>query len=269
MTRSVWLLGRPVAHSVSPAMHRAAYAELGEDLVYLAAEVGPEDLPTVLDGLLKLQAVGVNLTIPLKQAVLPLLKRLDQRARELGAVNCLRPCQYGWEGTNTDADGWLDSWREEVGQPLAGRRAIVLGWGGAARAVGTLLQEQGARLQVLLRDPARLKDSASLQELETFLEPRAVVLNATPVGMQSDQSPVTWPARLPESVVACDLVYNPLETRFLREARERGAATLGGLGMLVHQARRAIEWWTGRPADCATVMREAAIRALTEARTRE
>lgn len=258
MTRSVWLLGRPVAHSVSPAMHKAAYAALGEDLVYLAAEVGPEDLPTVLDGLLKLQAVGINLTIPLKQAVLPLLKRLDQRARELGAVNCLRPCDGGWEGTNTDADGWLDSWREEVGQPLEGRRAIVLGWGGAARAVGTLLQEQGARLQVLLRDPTRLKESAPLHELAKFLEPGTVVLNATPVGTRSDESPVVWPEPMPENVVACDLVYNPQQTRFLQEARQKGCLTLGGLGMLVHQARRAIEWWTGQPADCAAVMRRAA-----------
>lgn len=239
-------------------MHKAAYAALGEDLVYLAAEVGPEDLPTVLDGLLKLQAVGINLTIPLKQTVLPLLKRLDQRARELGAVNCLRPCPEGWEGTNTDADGWLDSWREEVGQPLEGRRVIVLGWGGAARAVGTLLQEQGARLQVLLRDPSRLEESAPLQELARFLEPGAVVLNATPVGTRSDESPVVWPERVPENVVACDLVYNPRNTRFLQEARQKGCLTLGGLGMLVHQARRAIEWWTGQPADCASVMRRAA-----------
>lgn len=232
-------------------MHRAAYARLGQDLVYLAADVPPERLETALEGLHALQAVGVNLTIPHKQAVLGLLERLTPRARELGAVNCLKPTPGGWEGHNTDADGWLDSWREEIGLPIP-PRVVILGRGGASRALQNLLLEQEVR--VLYR------------ERQLSLESDTLVINATPVGTLSDESPVDWPDQLPDRVYAADLVYNPLRTRFLREAEERGARTLGGLGMLVHQARRAIEWWLDGPADCACAMREAALAQLQAAR---
>lgn len=251
MRRSVWLLGHPVKHTLSPAMHNAAYSRLGLDLVYLAADVPPEHLRSALEGLLHLGAVGVNLTIPHKQAVLELLSGVTPRARELGAVNCLKPGPNGWEGHNTDADGWLDSWRDEIGEGLRNRPVLLLGQGGASQALQGVLREEGARVRVLYRAP--------LPELE----PDTVVINATPVGTLSNESPVSWPDPVPPGVVACDLVYNPTATRFLREAGGRGCRTLGGLGMLVHQARRAIEWWLDRPADCAEMMRLAAMRELT------
>lgn len=229
-------------------MHNAAYRHLEEDLVYLAADVSKDDLATALAGLQKLHAIGVNLTIPHKQAALGLVQSLTERAQELQTVNCLKPSENGWEGHNTDADGWLDSWNEGIAEPLRERPVIILGNGGASRALQNMLREQGARLTVLTRH--------NLQDLQ--LQPHALVINATPVGTLSDESVIKWPDTIPENVIAADLVYNPPDTRFLKEARQRGARTLGGLGMLVHQARRAIEWWLDRPCDCAQVMREAA-----------
>lgn len=231
-------------------MHRAAYAQLGRDLVYLAADVPSDKLGTALDGLHALQAVGVNLTIPHKQAVIEMCEKLTPRAEALEAVNCLKPTPTGWEGHNTDADGWLDSWTEEMGLPIP-RHVVILGRGGASRALQNLLSEHEVR--VLYRQ----------RSLE--LRPDTLVINATPVGTLSDESPFDWPSELPDNLLAADLVYNPTRTRFLKEAQERGIRTLGGLGMLVHQARRAIEWWLDSPADCAGAMREAALAQLREA----
>ena len=248
MTGSVWLLGHPIKHTLSPAMHRAAYAKLRLDLVYLAADVPPDRLAAALQGLLALGATGVNLTIPHKQAVLEHLHSLTPRARELQAVNCLKPTPEGWIGHNTDADGWLDSWNEEIGESLQGRPVTILGNGGASKALQGLMREHQARVTVLTRHTLR----------DLRLEPGALVINATPVGTQSDETILSWPEG-PRDVIAADLVYNPLETRFLREARQRGFRTLGGLGMLVHQARRAIGWWLGLDdPDCAREMRAAA-----------
>ncbi|MCA9791625.1 MAG: shikimate dehydrogenase [Candidatus Eremiobacteraeota bacterium] len=268
-TRSLWLLGHPVAHSLSPAMHRAAYAAMGLDLVYLAADLDQQQLPAALAGLGALGGLGANVTVPHKEAVFELLDKLSPEARAIGAVNTVVVTPDGLVGHNTDAGGWLASWDEEVGTSLAGRAAIVVGAGGAARAICWALASRGvAGLTVLNRTPARaqaLVDSlgltarvAGLEQFEQLVGEGMVVVNTTSLGLASQPgSPVVWPAGLSQ-VVACDLIYNPDPTRFLLEAPGQ---RLGGLGMLVHQAALSIQLWTGRQAPVG-VMRQAALAAL-------
>ncbi|MGE0488894.1 MAG: shikimate dehydrogenase [Vulcanimicrobiota bacterium] len=268
-TRSLWLLGHPVAHSLSPAMHRAAYAAMGLDLVYLAADLEQNQLGAALAGLGALGALGANLTVPHKEAVLELVDELSPEARAIGAVNTLVFTGQGVKGHNTDASGWLASWDEEIGLPLQERAAIVLGAGGAARAICWALASRGVKeLTVLNRTPARAQtmlDSlglaarvGTLQQFDQLVTDGVLVVNTTSLGLASQPgSPVGWPSGLDE-VVACDLIYNPDPTAFLAQAPGR---RLGGLGMLVHQAALAIELWTGQRPPVG-LMRAAALSAL-------
>lgn len=268
MTRTAWVLGSPIAHTLSPAMHNAAYQAMGLDAVYLAARVEPPDLGAALEGLRVLGTMGCNLTLPLKEEALPYLHTVEEPARTFGAVNTVRFVEGRMIGCNTDAEGWLRSWDEEVGESLAGRPVVLLGAGGAARALlWAVLQRGVARVQVVNRNLARahrLVEGLPAEAVATpELTPGCVVVNATPAGMDpdADATPLEWPRDLPAGTVACDLVYRPRQTRFLREASARGARTLGGLGMLVHQAAASIELWTGRKPP-VEVMRRAAEAAL-------
>jgi len=265
-----------LGHTLSPAMHNAAYRSMGLDLMYLPAQVESRDLRGALEGLSLLGAVGCNLTLPLKEVALGLMTRVDPPAAELGAVNTVRfegSCRVGF---NTDAQGWLRSWDEEVGQPLEGRPVLLLGAGGAARAVAwALASRRVARIQVVNRDPERAgRLVASLARTEVpcrvgavEFEPDMVVVQATSVGMVPGDGAtcLEWPESVPSGVVACDLVYRPRRTRFLREASQRGVRTLGGLGMLVHQAALAIEIFTGQ-SPCPTLLRRVAEAALSSDR---
>lgn len=202
-----------------------------------------------------------------------LTESVSEEARAIGAINCLRPTTGGWEGHNTDAAGWLDSWNQEIALPLQGRKAIVLGAGGACRAIlHCLRQSQVNSLVLLARNPTRAQhllmpgeelapwDSAVLAG---HLEPGCLVIQTTPIGMhpQEQEIPLPWPSTLPPELAACDLIYNPSPTRWLQEARQRGARTLDGCGMLLHQAARAVEWWTGHLPPIAP-MREALRQSL-------
>ncbi len=257
-------------------MHNAAYRSMGLDLVYLPARVEAGDLRVVLEGLPLLGAVGCNLTLPLKQAALGLMTRLEPPAAELGAVNTVRFEGRSRVGFNTDAQGWLRSWDEEVGQPLEGRPVLLLGAGGAARAVAwALASRRVARIQVVNRDPERargLVNDLSRSDVPcrvgpVELEPDMVVVQATSVGMAPGDGAtcLEWPESVPPGVVACDLVYRPRRTRFLREASQRGVRILGGLGMLVHQAVLTIEIFTGR-RPCPALLRRQAEAALSSDR---
>jgi shikimate dehydrogenase len=261
-------------------MHNAAYRDMGLDAVYLAASVPAHRLGEALRGLRTLGFLGANLTLPLKEAALPYLDELEEPASTLRAVNTVREVGGRLVGSNTDATGWLRSWEEQIGEPLEGRRVLLLGAGGAARAIFWALAMRGAgpilvmnrdhdRAAALVEDLGRRLRTASramVLDSDLFgseLGPGTVVINCTPVGMSphTEESPVVWPRPLPPGVVACDLIYNPLNSLFLATARRRGARVMGGLGMLVHQAAAAIELWTGRRPSLE-VMRRAALRAL-------
>jgi len=262
-------MGWPVEHSLSPVMHNAAFAALGLDWVYVPLPVAPGDVREAVQGLRALGFVGANVTIPHKQAVIPWLDEVSAAAQAIGAVNTLVVRDGRLLGENTDWRGFLTSLREAGVEP-AGKCALVLGAGGAARAVVYALVRVGARVVVVNRTHARAEGLAraltKLGDIQTALTVEAavnllsdidLVVNTTSVGMwpRIDESP--WPEAvpLPTRAIVCDLVYHPLETRLLKRASTTGCPVVDGLGMLVHQGAAAFELWTGVEAP-VKVMRE-------------
>jgi shikimate dehydrogenase len=276
-TKICGLIGDPVEHTMSPAMHNAAYQKLGLDYIYLPFRVKPEQLAQAVDGLRALNVKGFNVTIPHKVSVIPLLDGLDPLAEKIGAVNTVVNNDGELRGYNTDSAGFLKALLENGIEP-EGRKVVVLGAGGASRAITYALAERGAHLTVLNRqleldwaeDIARLihKDLdrevkvMELGHLAEALEGADILVNATSVGMSpaSEESPV--PARLLQpGLVVFDIVYNPIITRLLREAGLAGARTIGGVDMLAWQGALAFEKWTGQTAP-VDLMRQEAVRIL-------
>lgn len=262
--KTAYLLGSPVAHSRSPQLHQAAYTQLGQPWQFQKREVQPEQLASVLRELAGPNLLGINLTLPLKVEAFQYCRPTPQ-AQRVGAINCLRWTGEFWEGHNSDAQGWLDSFHEQIGLGLEGRKALVLGAGGACRAILSVLRQQNLKELVLFnRSPERarslLEGDERLVDFSQFaveLEPGALVVQTTSVGMWPDQEKtlLAWPDPLPPDLIACDLIYNPSPTLWLRQAAEGGARTLDGCGMLVHQAIRAIEWWTGHKPESGPMHR--------------
>lgn len=280
-TQLLGIIGWPVEHSLSPTMHNAAFAALGLNWVYLPLSVPPGRVEAALRGLLALGFRGANVTVPHKEAVMPHLGCITEVAQAIGAVNTLVVGEDGrLTGDNTDGAGFLAALREAGFEPQ-GCRALVLGAGGAARAVVYALATAGAQVTVLNRTSSRAE--ALIQHLAPAVPPSSLssqllhreilaeeathadlLVNATPVGMWPHGEGSPWPddLPLPSHLTVFDLVYNPLETQLLRQARRVGARTIGGLGMLVHQGALAFELWTGRLPPLE-VMRAACERVLT------
>jgi shikimate dehydrogenase len=243
----------PAGHTRSPAMHNAAFRALGIDAVYLAFDVAPSALPAAIAGARALRIRQLAVSLPHKEAVIELLDSVDETARRIGAVNTVTRRDDGTLlGSNTD---WLGAVRAlERDRPLSGARAVVLGAGGAARAVVFGLVERGAQVVVLNRTPERARALAQALGAERGdgldalrATPHDVLVNATSVGLASDVSPVPAEALRPGSLVM-DTVYAPERTRLLRDAEARGARPLPGKWMLVHQAAEQLRIWTGREA---------------------
>jgi shikimate dehydrogenase len=266
-TRVIGVFGHPVEHSLSPAMHNAAIAALLLPYIYVPFSVAPENLPTAINSLNALGIVGVNLTIPHKEAVLPHLQDITDEAREAGAVNTVHCIDGRLLGDNTDGYGFYAP-LEELGWSAAGKRVVVLGAGGAARAVVFRLAREGAQVFIHNRSverAARLVGAVtsagyngtsyikSDSELREALAAADLLVNATRVGMHPDTeaSPELPFELLSERQMVYDLVYTPIETALLRKARERGCKTVPGVKMLVHQGAASFHRWTGKwpPAD--------------------
>jgi shikimate dehydrogenase len=267
-TQLTGVIGWPIAHSVSPAMHNAAFRALGLDWCYLPFAVHPARLPDALRGIRALGLRGINATVPHKEALLALVDSLTPAARAIGAVNTVSLANDTIVGHNTDAQGFLRA-LGDVGFSPAGSTALILGAGGAARAVAYALATAGAKVKVLNRTPGRaqalaadlgarlagdLPTGASLvgdnldeNILRREAKQAKLVVNATTLGMWPlvDSSP--WPPAVPfpSDALLFDLVYNPRQTRFCQLAQASGAQTLDGLRMLVHQGAEAFELWTG------------------------
>lgn len=254
------VVGYPVRHSLSPAMHNAAFQALGLNWVYLAFEVAPDQLSAAVAGMRGLGIRGLNLTIPHKEAVRPLLDGLTEAAHRIGAVNTLFWDGDRLMGDNTDAAGFLHALLE-AGVDPAGQRVLVLGAGGAARAVVYALSQQGCTVWVANRTQERAEAlAADFDGVRPLPMERDVlanvatqahgVVNCTALGMapNSDTMPPLPLEALPADSWMCDLVYRPLQTRLLQAAAARGLKTVDGLGMLVHQGALAFERWTGVPA---------------------
>jgi len=263
-TKVCVLLGDPVEHTMSPAMHNAAFAALGLDYIYIPFRVGAGELAAAVAGLKALNVRGFNVTIPHKVAVMPLLDRLDPMAEKIGAVNTVVNDEGVLTGCNTDAAGFLRALREQGIEP-AGRNVVILGAGGASRAVSYILAENGARLTIVNREveldwakelARRLYADFHREvnvlglasgELPAALREADILVNATSVGMNplSEASPVLA-ALLTPRLVVYDVVYSPVMTRLLRDAESIGARTISGIDMLVWQGALAFEKWTGQ-----------------------
>jgi shikimate dehydrogenase len=252
------VMGWPVMHSRSPKLHNYWFVQYGLSGSYLPLAIPPERLADALHALSALGFSGCNLTIPHKQAALAIVDRLDPLARRIGAVNCIvvAPDQ-SLEGYNFDAFGFIESIREAHPAWRAGNGpVVVIGAGGAARAVLVGLMEQGAR-EIRLINRTRSRAAALLADLggpltvldwqqrNTALAGAAMLVNATSLGMAGEDALDISLAKLPHTALVSDIVYIPRETALLKEARLRGNATVNGLGMLLHQARPAFAAWFG------------------------
>lgn len=262
-TKVVGLFGWPVEHSLSPAMHNAAFSALEMDYIYLPFAVPPAELAQAVRGIRAMGLAGVNITIPHKITIMHYLDEIHGSAQKVGAVNTIVNCEGQLIGYNTDADGFIRSLIEQNTQ-VRGKQAIILGAGGAARAIIAGLVDAGSTTITVV---ARTGQKA--QELSAYFPSNVVMgldwtdravadrlakcdllINATPLGMTPnvDQMPsLDWNLLNPRAVV-CDLVYNPLITKFLSQAQQRGHKIVTGEGMLAGQGALAFMLWAGQQA---------------------
>jgi shikimate dehydrogenase len=261
-TRLLGVIGNPITHSLSPLMQNAAIAHLGANYVYLPFPIAAEDLAKALDGFAAIGLGGFSVTIPHKVAIIPLLTAITPVAQQVGAVNTVWRTDAGWQGTNTDVEGFLfplKSW----GWDGSAVTPLILGNGGAARAVVVGLWQMGCReINIVGRDIHKLeafiaswsdneiKKSININlwsEIPSLIKNTHLLVNTTPIGMSphTAQSPLEEKIMdlLPRQAIAYDLVYNPSPSKFLHQAQERGIKTIDGLEMLARQGAIALEIW--------------------------
>lgn len=268
------LLGHPVGHSLSPAMQAAAFTACGVDARYLAVDVTPAELAGAVRELRQPDVVGANVTVPHKVAVMPLMDELSADARRVGAVNTVMRRGSRLVGDNTDSQGFLLA-LGELGLEPRGLRCVVLGAGGAARAVAAALLAAGAEVALHNRSRSRAEQLAAelaplghvalpaATELGAVVRAAELLVQASAAGMEGVAGgALPLPeGLLPRAGAVMDLVYRPLETPLLARARAAGLATQSGLPMLLHQGALAFERWFRRPAPIED-MRRAALAAL-------
>ncbi len=273
MPRRPGVIGYPVDHSISPAIHQAALDQLGIDARYERWAVTPEALPAWVATLRAPDVLGANVTVPHKEAVLPLLDELLPAARAIGAVNTIVNVGGRLRGENTDAAGFARA-LQEAGYQQPGGAVVLLGAGGAARAIAHALLEWGVdRLTIVNRHLPRAEALVSAMQaragrvvieacalaspsLDACLAACDLLINATSVGMRPGER-ILRPDQVPAGALVVDIVYNPPVTPLLADAAARGARTLNGVPMLVYQAALAFELWTGQPPPLATMFRAA------------
>jgi len=258
------LLGYPIKHSFSPTMHNAAFKVLGIKAEYRLFEKKPKELTDFFKKLRSGSIRGVNVTIPYKEEVLRYLDELSQEAELIGAVNTILVKSESLIGYNTDGSGFILSLRKEARIDPQDKKIVIIGAGGASRAISVHLAQEKAEniiLSDIVPDKAeklasyirknisRVKVSAvKKEELNSGVRTADILINATPVGMKPDDPLPIDPRILHPRLLVCDLIYNPPKTRLLIEAEKIGAKTLNGLGMLLYQGALAFTIWTGREA---------------------
>ncbi|MEH2300575.1 MAG: shikimate dehydrogenase [Nostoc sp.] len=281
-TQLLGVIGHPVEHSLSPVMHNAAIAHLGLDYVYLPFPIAPENLEVAIAGFAAIGVVGFNVTIPHKQAIMPLLSEITPLAQTIGAVNTVSRQNNKWVGTNTDIEGFIAPLQTTYKQDWSQKVAVILGNGGAARAVLAGCHQLGfAKIHVVGRNVQRLEEfgnswsnspiSENLQvyeweELSKLIPQANLLVNTTPIGMypKVDQSPLSAEeiANLPTGAIAYDLIYIPKPTQFLEQAEKQGAIAIDGLEMLVQQGVAALKIWLQPETVPVEVMRQALLNHL-------
>ena len=276
-TRLCGVIGDPIEHTMSPAIHNAAFIQMGLDYIYIPFHVKEEELGKAIDGMRALNIRGLNVTLPHKVTIIPFLDELDSLAEKIGAVNTVTNDEGVLKGFNTDASGFLQALLEGGIEPK-GKRVVVLGGGGASRAISFILAERGTHLVILNRRLERAVELAGklsktfskevkalglvVDNLAQVLGETDILINTTSVGMSPNISETPVPSNLlrPDLIVS-DIVYNPIKTRLLREAEEAGAKTINGVDMFVWQGALSFERWTGVKAP-VELMREEAIKEL-------
>ncbi|MBI5187879.1 MAG: shikimate dehydrogenase [Nitrospirae bacterium] len=267
-TKITGLFGYPVEHTLSPAMHNAAFEALGLDYCYIAFSVHPDYLEDAVKAIRALNLCGVNVTIPHKEKVIPLLDEIDEEASFIGAVNTIVNLSGRLIGYNTDGRGFMQS-LSEGGISTEGKDVLIIGAGGASRAISYYLSQKAKRLflydiakdkaEKLVQDLKKIRDNVSTVEDIVSTDRFHLIINATPLGIK-EEDPLPFDTALlnPDQAV-CDLIYK--KTRFLEEASKKGCATLNGLGMLLYQGALASELWTGKKPP-VEIMRDALYTSL-------
>jgi shikimate dehydrogenase len=276
-TQFYGVFGDPIRHSRSPIMLNRAFREKGINAAYGAYHIKPEQLRSAVEGIRALGFGGVNVTIPHKVEVMQYLDEIDEGARIIGAVNTIVNREGRLIGYNTDGIGYVRSLKEETGIDLKGKRVLLIGAGGAARGVGYALSlEQPETVWIANRTAERAVQLAAdlsaltdvrgmgMDEINHIKNQVDLIVNTTSIGMYPhvDESPAE-PEWFHEGMTVSDLIYNPLMTRMLKEAAERGARIHSGLGMFIYQGAYAFEYWTGQPAPIAA-MRETVEESLAQ-----
>lgn len=276
-TKILGVIGHPIEHSLSPLMHNAALTKLGLDYVYLPFPVAPENLATAIAGFASIGVVGFSITIPHKQAILPLLSEISPIAQAIGAVNTVVNKGNKWLGTNTDVEGFIAPLQTTYHQDWSQKKAVILGNGGAARAVVAGCIQLGlAEIHVVGRNLQKLQvfeqswqnspfaDKFQVHEwteLPNLLHQANLLVNTTPIGMYPhvEQSPLSSQEMgyLPGDAIAYDLIYIPKPTKFLHLAQKQGIVTIDGLEMLVQQGAAALKIWLQQETVPVTQMRQA------------
>jgi len=276
-TRICGLIGNPVEHSVSPEMHNAAFEKLGLNFIYLPFRVTPENLEKAILGMRGLGMVGFNVTMPHKASIMKFLDEIDKTAEKIGAVNTIVNKDGKLLGFNTDGPGALWAF-QEAGVNFKNKKVVMLGAGGAAKAIAFYLMSLIKKLviagktreeaQSLAKDLKKYfkKEIKGIENntdnLRQELKNAQILINATPIGMAPDINSMPIKTELLRSnLTVFDSIYNPIETKLLREARKIGAKTINGVNMLVYQGAEAFKLWTGKNAP-VELMKKIVIKRL-------
>jgi shikimate dehydrogenase len=262
-TKLCALIGNPVEHSISPNMHNTAFKQLGLNYVYLAFKV--ENIREAITGLKEIGFIGANITIPYKVEVIKHLDWVEETTKKIGAVNTVVNSNGILKGYNTDMEGFLKPLEEKT--EIKGKKITLIGAGGAARAIAYGISQKEGKLTILNRTVEKAKRIAKeikckyggLNELKRI--DSEVLINATPIGMFPDVNKSIVQRNILKNMIVYDIVYNPIETKLLKEAKQQGCKTINGIEMFINQGAAAFELWTGEKAPIE-IMKEAVIKNL-------
>ncbi len=279
MTKHVALIGYPLRHSISPSFQQAAFDYYHLDIRYESWEIEASSLDETIGRLRQSSVLGANVTMPYKEAVMALLDDLDEFVARIGAVNTIVNRGGRLLGYNTDAPGFIRALRQDGGFEPRDKCAAILGAGGAARAVSSALATEGARRLIIVNRTAERAESLATSlkrdlapdtDITTLpwdeirsskaLSPCDLLVNCTSLGVRHSPTEGETPLEadsIPKDALVCDLVYNPVETPLLREAKKAGAGVLGGLAMLVYQGAESFKLWVGKEAPVDIMFRRA------------
>ncbi|MEM2130640.1 MAG: shikimate dehydrogenase [Candidatus Bathyarchaeia archaeon] len=277
-TQVYGVIGDPIQHTLSPAMHNAAFSHLKLDYIYLAFRVQAADLENAMRGIRSLGIRGLNVTMPHKTAVTAYLDKIDSTVKFLGSANTILNKDGKLYGFNTDGEGASRALKEN-GVDFNGKTVLLLGAGGAAKAIAHAIAQEASELRILNRAPEKaqwlaselnrafgnkvISDALSPSTIKENMRGADVLINATSVGMHPNiNESLVSPHWLNSEMCVMDIVYNPLETKLARDAKAAGARVISGLEMLLYQGAASFEIWTGRKAPIE-IMRAAALTQIT------